>query len=137
MEEVGGKRINEIRLEQALSIGANRVITACPYCLQMLENAIERKTSQPGEAQRVTKESFKILDIAEIIEKRVGPIIQKRRESREIIIIQVHGKPLPLNPYVRKVIRNVLFALISTLKGVTINGNEDVQITVTSQSKSD
>jgi len=74
--------------------------------------------------------------LVEIIEKRVAPIIQKRRESKETLTININGKMLPLNPYVQKVARNVLFAVVSTLKGATIKGDENVQITVTSPSKS-
>jgi len=68
--------------------------------------------------------------LTEIIDKRVAPIIKKRRECRETLSIDINGKTLPLNPYVQKVTRNVLFALISTLKGATIKGDENVQITI-------
>jgi len=78
------------------------------------------------------KEPQKLL---EIIEKRVGPIIQKRWESKETLTININRKTLPLNPYVQRVTRNVLFAVISTLKGATIKGDENVQITVTSPSE--
>jgi len=75
--------------------------------------------------------------LTEIIEKRVAPIIQKRRESKETLSININGKTLPLNPYVQKVTRNVLFAVVSTLKGAIVQGNENVQITITSQSRND
>jgi len=37
---------------------------------------------------------------------------------------------LPLNPYVQKVTRNVLFGVISTLKGATIEGDENIFIKI-------
>lgn len=80
----------------------------------------------------VKKEPEKLV---EITEKRVAPIIQRRRESKETLTININGKMLPLNPYVQKVSRNVLFAVVSTLKGATIKGDENVQITITSQSR--
>lgn len=58
MEEKIGKRISEARIEQVLETRANVVATACPYCLQMFEDAIKAKG---------TEESLKAMDIAEII----------------------------------------------------------------------
>jgi molybdopterin-guanine dinucleotide biosynthesis protein MobB len=73
--------------------------------------------------------------LTEIIENRVGPIVQKRRELKQALNIKINGKMVPLNPYVQTVTRNVLFAIVSTLKGVSIKKNENVQITLTSPSK--
>lgn len=38
--EESGKRIQEERLEQALSKGVTNLVTACPFCLAMLEEAV-------------------------------------------------------------------------------------------------
>ena len=75
--------------------------------------------------------------LTEIIDKRVAPTIKKRRESKETLSIKIDGKLVPLNPYVQKVTRNVLFAIVSTLKGVSIKENENVQITLTSPSETE
>ncbi len=56
------KRINHLRLDEAIAIAANTVITACPYCLIMMEDAIKDK----GQA-----ESMKALDICEVVVKGV------------------------------------------------------------------
>jgi len=58
VEESGGLRINEMRCEQALGTGAEIAVTACPFCLQMLENGLERKQS---------KDKLQILDLAEVV----------------------------------------------------------------------
>lgn len=58
VEEVGGKRINEMRCDQVVSTGAQVVVTACPYCLQMLETGMERRGAE---------EKVQILDLAEIV----------------------------------------------------------------------
>lgn len=58
MPERIGKRINEERTEEVMKTGAKTVITACPYCLQMFEDAIRTKEAQ---------KSLKALDIAEIM----------------------------------------------------------------------
>ena len=39
MEEREGQRINQMRLDQALDSGASAVVSACPYCLTMFEDA--------------------------------------------------------------------------------------------------
>lgn len=59
MEEVGGQRINEMRCDDILNTGAEVAVTACPYCLQMVETGMERK--------RAT-DPIRILDIAEAVE---------------------------------------------------------------------
>jgi len=58
MEERIGKRISETRVEQIVECGANVVASACPYCLQMFEDAIKAKE---------VEESLKAWDIAELL----------------------------------------------------------------------
>lgn len=59
MEERIGKRISETRIEQVIATGAEVVASACPYCLQMFEDAIKAKEAQ---------DTLKALDISEIVE---------------------------------------------------------------------
>ncbi len=59
MEEHLGKKINEMRIEQAMELGANVIATACPYCITMLGDGIKAKG---------VEESLKVLDIAELLE---------------------------------------------------------------------
>jgi Fe-S oxidoreductase len=40
MHEHLGKRINQIRVEEAVSLGTERIITSCPYCLSMFEDGL-------------------------------------------------------------------------------------------------
>ncbi|MFC1980583.1 (Fe-S)-binding protein, partial [Chloroflexota bacterium] len=60
LEERIGTRINELRTEQAIETKAQIVATACPYCLQMFEDAIKAKA---------VEESLKVMDIAELVEQ--------------------------------------------------------------------
>lgn len=39
-----GERINVLRVDQAVEIGADTIVTACPYCLQMIEDAIKLRS---------------------------------------------------------------------------------------------
>ena len=59
IEENVGRKINEVRIEDVLKTGAGTVVAACPYCLQMLEEGIERKE---------LKESLKAKDLSELVE---------------------------------------------------------------------
>ena len=61
MEEHHG-RICHVRMDDAISVEANTVITACPYCLIMMEDAIKDKEKS---------ETMKALDISEAIVKGV------------------------------------------------------------------
>ena len=58
LEENIGKRISELRIEQAIKTKAQTVATACPYCLQMFEDAAKVKG---------VEESLKVRDIAELV----------------------------------------------------------------------
>ncbi|MEJ2738403.1 MAG: heterodisulfide reductase-related iron-sulfur binding cluster [Dehalococcoidia bacterium] len=58
MEESRGQRIGELRFGQAIDTGAQKIATACPYCLQMFEDA-GRNLS--------TNDQYLVMDIAELI----------------------------------------------------------------------
>jgi Fe-S oxidoreductase len=59
MEETRGRRINHIRLEQALESEPDRIATACPYCLMMFEDA----TGAKG-----ISDTLPVQDVAELLE---------------------------------------------------------------------
>ncbi len=63
MEEHIGKRMNEMRIEEALELRPDVIATACPYCLTMLSDGLKAKGKE---------ESVKILDVAELLEKSLG-----------------------------------------------------------------
>lgn len=58
LEERIGQRISEMRIEQAIEAKAQIIATACPYCLQMFDDAIKAKGAE---------ESLKAMDIAELV----------------------------------------------------------------------
>ena len=58
-EQPGTTKINQMRLEDVLKTGAETVVTACPYCLQMFEDSIEHKGM---------KDSLKARDLVELVE---------------------------------------------------------------------
>jgi Fe-S oxidoreductase len=58
METVKGERFSDLRVEQARAIGAELLITACPYCISMFEDS--RLTLE-------VEDEIEIKDITEII----------------------------------------------------------------------
>lgn len=55
-----GKRIEGLRIEEALKTDAQGIVTACPYCEAMFDSAIK---------QEGREYSFKLMDIVELINK--------------------------------------------------------------------
>jgi Fe-S oxidoreductase len=64
LEESIGQRISENRIDQVIATKAQLVATACPYCLQMFDDAIKAKQAE---------ETLKVKDIAELIAESVLP----------------------------------------------------------------
>ena len=62
MEERIGKRINNERMDEALSLKPDIVSTACPFCLVMFTDSINAK-KQSGEA----KEELQVVDVAQLL----------------------------------------------------------------------
>jgi Fe-S oxidoreductase len=61
MEERIGKRINQERMEEAASTGAETVGVACPYCLVMLDDGA-----------RARGDPISVADVAQILARSVG-----------------------------------------------------------------
>ncbi|HVS67611.1 MAG TPA: (Fe-S)-binding protein, partial [Mycobacteriales bacterium] len=66
MEERIGKRVNVERTEEALETGAEIIATSCPYCLIMLDDAVNGKRAEGGAA------NVKVIDIAQVIADSIG-----------------------------------------------------------------
>jgi Fe-S oxidoreductase len=62
MEERIGKRINNERVDEALSLNPDIVSTACPFCLVMLTDSVNGKKNE-GKA----KESVQVVDVAQLL----------------------------------------------------------------------
>jgi Fe-S oxidoreductase len=66
MEERIGKRVNVERTDEALGTGADIIATSCPYCLIMLDDAVNQRRSE-GKAEGV-----KVIDIAQVLADSIG-----------------------------------------------------------------
>ena len=60
METVKGERFSDIRIEQAVGVGAEVLVTACPYCITHFEES--RLTLENGNATEIK-------DITEILQE--------------------------------------------------------------------
>ena len=56
MEETLGKKVNDERAQEALSTGATRIATACPFCYIMLDDGVK--------GQGVEEDQVKVADLA-------------------------------------------------------------------------
>jgi len=56
LERGVGQQINEMRLEQAIDAKAKTIVTACPWCVEMLEDGMG-----------AIKEPLRVMDIAELV----------------------------------------------------------------------
>jgi len=53
-----------------------------------------------------------------------------QEKVNEKLIVKIDGKNLPMHPFVQRIIRKTLLAMLSTLKGTEIQGDESVEINV-------
>ena len=57
-----GQRVNVLRTDEAAATGASTIATACPFCMQMMEDGV-KLTNREGQ--------MAVRDIAEILADRV------------------------------------------------------------------
>jgi Fe-S oxidoreductase len=84
MEERIGKRINNERVDEALSLNPDIVSTACPFCLVMLTDSVNGKkaAAESGSATGVKpKESIQVVDVAQLLLDSVKTPIAPVRQA--------------------------------------------------------
>jgi Fe-S oxidoreductase len=64
MEESVGKKVNDERAQEAISTGATRVATACPFCYIMLDDGVKGAGKEEEEV-RVADIAMHLLDAIE------------------------------------------------------------------------
>jgi len=95
----------------------------------------------PAEAEKmkipyvdVIKEQERLVNL---VDEKVAALVERKRKHKEELKIQIDEHALPLNPFVQKFIRNTILGMVSTLKDVTIKGEESVSVIIKSFSRHD
>jgi molybdopterin-guanine dinucleotide biosynthesis protein B len=73
------------------------------------------------------KETEKLVDL---VNNKIAVLVERKRKREENITIQIDEKFVPLGDFVQDIIRNAVLAMVSSLKGVKIKGEEKVSIVV-------
>jgi Fe-S oxidoreductase len=62
LEENEGRRVNQLRVEQAMDVKPDILASACPFCLTMFEDGVKAKE---------VGDTIKTRDIAEVLAERL------------------------------------------------------------------
>ena len=73
------------------------------------------------------KEPEKLVDM---VNQKVAVLVERKRKREEKIVIQVNEQTLPLGDFVQNIVRNSVLAMVASLKGVKIKGEEKVSIVI-------
>jgi molybdopterin-guanine dinucleotide biosynthesis protein B len=68
--------------------------------------------------------------LVELVNSKVAVLVERKRTREEKITIQVNEQTLPLGDFVQDIVRNSVLAMVSSLKGVKIKGEEKVSIVI-------
>ena len=80
----------------------------------------------------IWKEPDKLVDL---VNSKIEVLVERKRKREEKITIQIDDKLLPLGDFVQDIIRNTILAMVSSLKGVEIKGEEKVSIFIKRRSR--
>jgi molybdopterin-guanine dinucleotide biosynthesis protein B len=80
------------------------------------------------------KEQKRLVDL---VDEKVAALVERKRKREGELKIRIDEQALPLNPFVQKFIRNTILGMVSTLKDVTIKGEENVSVIIKSLSRHD
>ena len=68
--------------------------------------------------------------LVELVTSNVAVLVERKRKREEKITIQLDEKTLPLGDFVQDIVRNSILAMVASLKGVKIKGEEKVSIVI-------
>jgi molybdopterin-guanine dinucleotide biosynthesis protein B len=73
--------------------------------------------------------------LVDLVNRKVAVLVERKRKREEKITIQVNEKFLPLGDFVQDIVRNAVLAMVSSLKGVKIKGEEKVSVVIKRSSR--
>lgn len=65
LEETQGEKINSVRARELTATGADRIATACPFCMTMISDGVKKESGDPVAVQ----------DIAELVAASLEPAV--------------------------------------------------------------
>jgi len=65
-----------------------------------------------------------------IAEKKVAPLLKVGATMRRGARVKIDGKLLPMNPFVQDILKKTVFGFISSLKGVSLKGDESLTVLI-------
>jgi molybdopterin-guanine dinucleotide biosynthesis protein B len=68
--------------------------------------------------------------LVRLVNNKVAVLVERKRKREEKITIQIDEKFLPIGDFVQAIIRNAVLAMVSSLKGVKIKGEEKVSVVI-------
>jgi quinone-modifying oxidoreductase, subunit QmoC len=80
-DKAPGKNLGALRVEEALSVGAEVIVTTCPYCIRMLNDAV----STLGVGDRIT-----VKDLAELLLQSI--IMKDEPDLKEPVDLGIEGE---------------------------------------------
>ena len=72
MEEDIGKRVNHERIDEALALEPDVVSTACPFCLVMLDDAVQDRTGSGA----LSEGQVRVVDVSALLAQSLLPVAQ-------------------------------------------------------------
>ena len=91
MEESVGKRVNQERIDEALELQPDLVSTACPYCMVMLDDAVNDKVGK-GE---LAEGEVRVVDVSQILSEARLPIAEVNGDKQHPSASSDGGAPAP------------------------------------------
>jgi molybdopterin-guanine dinucleotide biosynthesis protein B len=70
--------------------------------------------------------------LTKMVENKIKTAAKKRKTLKPSIKIEIDEKPVLLNRFVQKIMRTVILSMVSTLKNVSIKGDENISINIKS-----
>ena len=67
-------------------------------------------------------------NLVDLVNQKLEVLVERKRQREEKITIHVNEELLPLGDFVQDILRNTILAMVSSLKGVKIKGEEKVSI---------
>jgi Fe-S oxidoreductase len=77
MEETIGKRVNHERIDEALAMNPDIVSTACPYCLVMLDDAVNDKVGN----KELAEGQVRVVDVSQVLAESLLPLASVNGDS--------------------------------------------------------